>query len=447
MDKGLEKRYGLTTAIAMVVGVVIGSGVFFKADDVLKMTDGNLVLALLAWGLGAFSMIFGALVFAEFAQRIEKSNGIVDYSEMAYGKRFGYLVGWFKGVLYYAPLSAILSWVAALYTMILLGSENPSNSTMTWVLAAIYMIVTYLINYYSPILAGKLQVGSTVIKLIPLTLVAIVGTISGLANGVTVSNFTQAMGSIGSSGGTLATAVVATAFAYEGWIAAVTINSEIRDSKRNLPRALIIGSIIVFLVYVFYFLGIASVLPTSEIIAQGDNAVSMSTTQLFGSTASTILTVFVIISCLGTLNGLVLSCIRIPYSLGIRNQGPMPKLMSVIDPKTNMPVFSAIFAASLSFIYTVLWYCSINETFGRYIGLDEIPIVLIYGLYIFLYVWYMREFKDLGFVKRFVIPVCATLGALIILYGGITNPSIGLYLVVSVAVILLGLLFYRKEEA
>lgn len=446
MDKGLEKRYGLTTAIAMVVGVVIGSGVFFKADDVLKMTDGNLVLALLAWGLGAFSMIFGSLVFAEFAQRIEKSNGIVDYSEMAYGKRFGYLVGWFKGVLYYAPLSAILAWVAALYTMILLGSENPSNSTMTWVLAAIYMVVTYLINYFSPVLAGKLQVGSTIIKLIPLTLVAVVGTISGLINGVTVSNFTQAMSSIGSSGGTLATAVVATAFAYEGWIAAVTINSEIRDSKKNLPKALIIGSIIVFLVYVFYFLGIASVLPTSDIIAQGDNAVSMTTTQLFGGTASTILTVFVIVSCLGTLNGLVLSCIRIPYSLAIRNQGPMPKVLSVVDPKTNMPVFSAMFAACLSFVYLLLWYCSINETFGRYIGLDEIPIVLIYGLYIFLYVWYVREFTDLGFVKRYIIPLCATLGALIILYGGITNPSIGLYLIVSIAVLLLGLLFYRKEE-
>jgi APA family basic amino acid/polyamine antiporter len=88
MENTLEKKYGLFTAIAMVVGVVIGSGVFFKADDVLKMTNGNLILALLAWGIGAFSMIFGALVFAEFAQRIEKSNGIVDYSEMAYGEQY-----------------------------------------------------------------------------------------------------------------------------------------------------------------------------------------------------------------------------------------------------------------------------------------------------------------------------------------------------------------------
>lgn len=445
MERKLEKKYGLPTAIAMVVGVVIGSGVFFKADDVLTLTNGNLILALLAWGLGAFSMIFGSLVFAEFAQRIEKSNGIVDYSEMAYGKRFGYLVGWFKGVLYYTPLSAILAWVAALYTMILTGSDNPSNSPMTWGLALIYLTVIYLINCLAPLLAGKFQVGSTVIKLIPLSLVAIIGTISGLLNHVTFDNFSSAISTIGTSGGTLANAVVATAFAYEGWIAAVTINSEIKDSKKNLPKALVWGAFIVFVVYVMYFLGIASVLPTSAIIAQGDGAIATATTQLFGSVASTILTVFVIISCLGTLNGLVLSCIRIPYSLAIRNQGPFPKKIALVNPRTGIPTYSAFFAAALSLLYTALWYASINETFGRYIGLDEIPIVMIYGLYIFLYIWYIRTFDDLSFGKRYVVPICAILGALVIVYGGITNPSIGLYLIVSLAAVGLGMLFYREE--
>ncbi len=445
MEKKLEKKYGLPTAIAMVVGVVIGSGVFFKADDVLTLTNGNLILALLAWGLGAFSMIFGSLVFAEFAQRIEKSNGIVDYSEMAYGKRFGYLVGWFKGVLYYAPLSAILAWVASLYTMILSGSDNPSNSPVTWGLALIYLAVIYLINYFAPLLAGKLQVGSTVIKLIPLSLVAIIGTISGLLNHVTFDNFSSAVSTMRSSGGTLANAVVATAFAYEGWITAVTINSEIKDSKKNLPKALILGAFIVFVVYVMYFLGIASVLPTAEIIAQGDGAITTATTQLFGSVASTILTVFVIISCLGTLNGLVLSTIRIPYSLAIRNQGPFPKKIALINPRSGIPTYSALFAAALSLAYTALWYASINETFGRYIGLDEIPIVMIYGLYIFLYIWYIRTFDDLGFGKRYIVPICAILGALVIVYGGITNPSIGLYLIVSLAAVGLGMLFYREE--
>lgn len=231
MDKGLEKKYGLPTAIAMVIGIVIGSGVFFKADDVLTMTNGNLVLALIAWGLGAFAMIFGALVFSEFAQRIEKSNGVVDYVEEAYGKKYGYLAGWFNGVLYLMPLSAILSWVASLYTMILFGSSNPTNSVATWGLALLYMLLFYGINYYAAALSGKVQVASTVIKLIPLALVAIIGTISGISTGMTMDNFTTAMKTVGSSSGTLATAVVATAFAYEGWIVALTINGEIKNLR------------------------------------------------------------------------------------------------------------------------------------------------------------------------------------------------------------------------
>lgn len=439
----LEKKYGLWTSIAMVVGVVIGSGVFFKADDVLTLTGGNLILALLAWIIGAFSMIFGALVFAEFAHRIQKSNGIVDYSEQAYGNKFGYLVGWFNGTLYYAPLSAILSWVSAMYIMILFGSDKPDNSSMTWILALIFIVLVYLMNYFLPKLAGKFQVATTIIKLIPLLLIAVVGTIFGLANGVTFSNFSSAASTI-SSGGTLASAVVSTAFAYEGWIVATTINNEIKDSKRNLPRALIIGSIIILLVYVFYFLGIAGVLDTSSIIAEGDNAANISSRILFGNLSATLLSVFVVISCLGTLNGLVISCIRTPYSLAQRNQGPLPKYLSVVNAKTKMPPYSVIYAFILSIIYMIIWYGSLNNWFGTYIGIDEIPIVLIYCLYIFLYVWYIKNFTDLGFWKRYCIPTLAIIGSLVILYGGISNPSIGIYLLISLAVIIFGLLFYRK---
>ncbi len=441
----LNKKFGLWTATAMVVGVVIGSGVFFKADDVLALTGGNLISALIAWIIGAVSMIFGALVFAEFAHRIERANGIVDYSEEAYGKRFGYLVGWFKGVLYYTPLSAILTWVAAMYTLVLFGAPKPDNSPMTWLLAGIYMVCGYALNYFAPILAGKFQVATTVIKLIPLGLIAIVGSVSGLINGVMLENFSMAAQSIGSSSGTLASAVVATAFAYEGWIVATTINNEIIDAKKNLPKALTIGSIIVLVVYITYFLGVSGVLSTFTIVQEGNNAISIAANSLFGGTAAVILTAFVVVSCLGTLNGLIISNIRMPFSLAIRNQGPAPKLLSKVNAKTNMPPFATLYAFLLSVIYTVLWYGSLNNWFGRYIGLDEIPIVLIYGLYIFLYVWYMRNFKDLGMWKRFGQPLLAIGGSLIILYGGITNPSIGIYLAISVVVVLFGLIFYKSE--
>lgn len=442
----VKQRYGLLTAIAMVVGVVIGSGVFFKADDVLTLTDGNLIYALIAWTIGAISMIFGALVFAEFAQRIQKANGIVDYLEHAYGERVGYLAGWFNGVLYFTPLSAILAWIAALYTMVLLGSDNPSNSLATWVLAFVFLIVAYVFNYLAPVISGKFQVATMIIKLIPLFAIAIVGMITGLYNGVTVDNFAMAASSFGRQNGGLAAAVVATAFAYEGWIVAITINNEIKDAKRNLPRALTFGTIIIFIVYITYFLGIVSVLPTSDIIGQGDNSVSLAAKQLFGSFAGSLLTAFVVISCLGTLNGLALSSSRIPYSLALRGRGPKPEWMVETNPKTGMATNAFIFAGGLAIIYLSLWYASINELFGRYIGLDEIPIVLIYGFYVLLYVWYMKNFKDLGFLKRFVVPALALAGALIILYGGITNPNIGMYMIVSVVILLVGLLFYRTDH-
>ncbi len=443
----LSKKYGLITAAAMVVGVVIGSGVFFKADDVLILTNGNVLLALIAWGLGAFSMIFGALCFAEFAGRIERTNGIVDYLETAYGKRMGYLAGWFNCVLYFSILSAILSWVSALYTMILLGSDNPANSTMTWVLAVGYMIAIYTMNYVAPILAGKFQVTTTVIKLIPLSLIAVLGFAFGISNGVFVENMRVAASEMSRSGGTLASAVVATAFAYEGWIVALTINSEIKDSKRNLPKALVMGTLLVFVVYVLYFLGITSMLPVDVILQQGDQAVTMVANDLFGTVGGSILTVFVVISCLGTLNGLALTNSRIPYSLAVRNQGPAPKFFAKVDAKTNMPRHSALGAFVLSIVYLAIWYGSLNNVFGRYIGLDEIPIVMIYGFYILLYVWYMKNFTDLTGFNRYGKPICAILGALVILYGGITNPNVGMYMIVSLIVLGSGLLFYRKEQA
>lgn len=442
----IEKKYGLWTSIAMVVGVVIGSGVFFKADDVLTLTKGNVLLALVAWILGAVSMIFGALVFAELASRIQNTNGIVDYSEAAYGKRFGYLVGWFNGVVYYMPLTAILAWVSAMYTMILLGSDKPDNSIGTWCLALVYMFGIYALNFLAPIISGRFQVATTIIKLIPLGLIAIAGCIYGMVNGVMIENFSAAASAVSSQKGTLASAVVATAFAYEGWIVATTINNEIKDSKKNLPRALIIGSIVVFVVYVSYFLGITGVLPTQQIMAEGNQSVNTAANALFGHFAATVLTVFVVISCLGTLNGLVISSIRMPYALAVRGHGPKPELLVKLNPKSHMPIYSALFALGITVAYTVIWYGSLNNWFGRYIGIDEIPIVLIYGFYIFLYVWYMRHFTDLPPVKRFFIPLMAIAGSLIILYGGISNPSIGIYLIISLVTILFGLVFYKEKR-
>ncbi len=443
----LTKKYGLLTAIAMVVGIVIGSGVFFKADDVLIKSGGNMLIGLAAWIIGAIGMIFGAQVFGQFAQRFEKSNGIVDYTEALLGEKAGYLAGWFIGILYYTPLTAVLSWVSAMYTAGLFKVDNPATGMLTWGLTLFYLVLLYVLNIFSPIIAWKLQVSTMFIKLIPLGLIAVVGTIAGLMNGVVVENIQLATNTVSSSFGTLATAVVATAFAYEGWIIAVSINEEIIDAKRNLPKALIFGTLIVFIVYVAYFLGINSVLSTEAIIAQGDLAASNAATALFGSKAAVLLDVFVVISCLGTANGLVLVSSRSMYSLAVRNQGPMPQTFSKIDDRTGMPIPSAIFGFILTLAYVGIWYGNFNGLFGsKFIDISELPIVLIYVLYSLLYVTAMIKLKDLSFMKRFVIPSLAVIGSAFVITGGIMNDNISYYLVISFAIVLLGLVFYRSTK-
>ncbi|CAH2212599.1 APC family permease [Tepidibacter aestuarii] len=438
----MEKKYGLWTTIAMVIGIVIGSGVFFKADNILMASGGNVKTALIAWIVGAISMIFGALVFAECSNRFERSNGIVDYAEGIVSERFAYLIGWFNAIIYYPALAAVLAWVAANYTAILLNQEG----NFVWIMSAIYMLGIYIMNYLSPILSGKFQVASTAIKIVPLIIIAIVGIFQGVNKGILVENFSTATSAV-TGGNGFAAAVLGTAFAYEGWIIATTINGEIKDSKKTLPKALIFGSLAIVVIYISYFLGIVGIIPAETILEQGDNAVNLAASVVFGSLGASILTTFIIVSCLGTLNGLILGGSRAFYSLAIRGQGIKPEFFSKVDTKTNMPTNSAMASFGLICGYLIIWYMNFAGSFpgGMFIDISELPIALIYAFYIVIYIAFMIKMKDLSTVKRIIIPILALLGASIVVYGGLSKPSVLIDLGISTVVFFSGLLFYRKE--
>lgn len=440
----LEKKYGFWTTVSMVIGIVIGSGIFFKSDNVLMASGGDLTTSILAWLVGAVSMIFGALVFADCSIRFQKSNGIVDYGEALVSDKFGYLIGWFNSFLYYPALAAVLAWVSANYTAVLLNKEG----NFVWIMTGVYIIAVYLLNYLSPLLSGKFQVISTAMKLIPLALIGLIGIYRGLTGGVLAGNFLTTV-SVNSENIGFGVAVLSTAFAYEGWIMATTINSEIKDAKKTLPRALILGSFVTVIIYLSYFLGITGILPISEILSQGDNAVNSAATIIFGDLGASVLTAFVVISCLGTLNGLTLGSSRSFYSLAIRNQGIAPNVFSKLDKKTNIPTNSTLLSLFLVCMFSIVWYCNMNGLFPNqmFIDISELPIALMYVLYIIIYISYIRKLDDLSFAKRYIIPIIALLGSIIVVYGGLSKPSVFVDLGISIFVFLSGLPFYKKIKS
>ncbi|QJB58223.1 amino acid permease [Pseudodesulfovibrio sp. zrk46] len=425
----LQKKYGFWTATAMVVGIVIGSGVFFKADDVLKASGGSLTTALTAWLIGGCIMIVTAYVFSNIATRIERVNGVVDYFETAYGEKAGYMVAWFLTFIYYPTLVAVLAWVSANYTQGLLGWESG-----VWPISVVYMTLFFLLNYFSPVLAGKWQVTSTVIKLIPLALVAVVGGIAGMTSGQTMQNFMQSAQTVAGSGGGLAVATLSTAFAYEGWIIATVINAELKDAKRTLPRALVVGTLAVAVIYMAYYLGISGVLTNDEVLAAGDAAPVQVMGMVFGNAAGTLLTVFVIISCLGTLNGLIMGSARGMFSIASRDMGPCASLFKRVNPKTNSTTHSALLGYVLSAFWLMVWYGNFNGWWGGFMDVSELPIAFLYVIYLSIYLWVMRTFTDLGVIGRFVAPALAACGSLYIIWGASQKDMFITFVVVTLII-------------
>lgn len=441
----LKKKYGLFTAICMVVGIVIGSGIFFKTPDVLAKAGYNALHTVLAWIISGLIMVIIATTFAFLATKYEKVGGAVDYAEAMCGKRYGYYVGWFMSLVYYPAMTAVLAWVSARYTLVaVFGNDDRIFSTECITIALFYLILAYFINTMAPKLAGKFQISSTFVKLVPIAFIAIVGTVIGLVNGTLDANFhyhlTENFATDGKIG--LFPAICTTIFAYEGWIVATSINSEIKNSKRNLPLALCVGTLIIVTAYTLYNLGILGLAGIGAVKTGGTNAAF----DFFGGAMSSIINVLVIISCLGTLNGLMLGGCRGIYSLAARGEGFDPETYAQVDKRTNMPHNSAIFSLMMCavwFVYFIFLSAGVfplgkvnNYAFDS----SELPIITLYALYIPILISMMIKEKELGFVKRFLFPILSILGIGVIIYASIDKHGMGnvWYLIVFAVIMLIG---------
>ena len=425
MNNKLEKKYGLFMAICMVVGIAIGSGVFFKAQDMLNYTNGNIWLGILAFIIGGIVMMICSVVFAKFATKYENVNGLVDYAEAIVGKKYGLLMGWFISTIYYPAMTGVLAWVSARYTLVLFGSQEITGG-LCMTLAGTYLIVIYALNTLSPKLSEKFHISSTFIKLIPLVIMVIVGSIVGLANGNTIDAITSTNNASGSG---LFAAVCAGAFAYEGWIIATSINSELKDSKKILPRALVFGTLLIMIIYILYFVSLTGGATIDELMTEGSPKAFIN---IFGSFGGTLLNAFIVISCLGTLNGLMVACTRGMYSISVRMNNKRSLAISQVDKVTNMPTNSSIIGLLLAALWCFYFYgANLNTTplFGVFsFDSSELPIITLYAMYIPIFIMFIIKEGKKNIFKNIVLPAMAIIASLFMVFCAIYAHGIQPYL-------------------
>ena len=416
----VKKQYGIWTGIAMVVGIVIGSGVFLKAGGVLSLAGGDLRLSLLAWLIGGLIMVCSGFCFAVFATRVSKYNGVIDYVEVATNKKVGYGLAWLMTTFYYPIIASVVALFAGQYFFKMLGVNVGLTDWQNFIFAFVVLALVVVLNYFSPMLSAKFQISATVIKLIPIGVIAIAGLFASLLVGreVGVINaFTQPAENYAVNFGE---AIKKTAFAYEGWVCATAINAELKDSKRDLPRALTFGTIAILVFYIVYYVSLSAFLGNAGTIAQDANAPIAVFQKLMGKFGGVLFSLFIMISCLGTVNGVAISCCRGMYTMSCRGQGICPGKFSKLGKNQSVSALSCVYGFVCMLLMLGVWYLAMHGVWlFKYLGsMDEIICAIIYGVYITLYVYIMKNFKDCNVFVRFVMPIVAIIGSVFFVICG-----------------------------
>jgi len=456
----LKRQYGLFTAICLVVGSVIGTGIFWLPGRVLYEANGHLGIGILAWLVGGTMVATCVYMFSVMARRYEMIHGMVDYAEALVGKKYGYLVGWFFFVMYQTAGYAIIAWITASFTATLAGHENVQNSSFVFGIMAFYMLTIFLLNYFIPKLPMRFHVSSTVARTIPLILMATIGVISGFIfqDSATTAQTTIPNLGEGQTAPTFLGAVFATAFAYNGWQAATAFNSEIKNSKKQFPVALMLGFAIVIVIYIGYYIGVVLAGEPYQLMQNNQLGTRAAFNSVFGDTIGFILIIFVIISGIGILNLCCMGMSRSLYALGRRGIGPIPYKTVIVDKRTDLPLNSMLICVILSAIWAIIifgnhhsWWGYLTDGRQFRFHLPDFYNTLFFTLLIPIFIGFFihnRTNKDLHPFNRLIMPLIAAGGAAFMNYSLISSSWIHatVYYTTGIILAIIGFAFFTPHK-
>ena len=449
----LIRGLGPWAAAAIVVGTMVGTGIFLKPAS-MAQAAGSVGALTLAWIIGGVLSLLGALAVAELGAAIPEAGGTYAYMNRAYGPIWGFVFGWTYSIIgaptSIATIAAGLLQVASfLFPAIAtplhvfhfnsLFTHAPSTFAFTWAqpLAVVAIALITFINYFGVRLGGRVQVVLTIIKVAAVVAVIFIGFFFGKG---TVANLHSASGaSIGHFGlaAGFMTAMAGALWAYDGWINLTFVGSEIKNPERNIPLSLILGVMAVATMFVAMSVACFYVLPFSQ-AAASPHIASDVVARATGADLATWLTIIMMICALGTLNSSILTNARVDYAMA--RDGLFFRIVRGVHPRFRTPanalVFQAILASvlaltgtfdDLSYLYVFLvWIFYAAQTAGLIVLRYKEPNM-------------PRPYKTWGYP---VLPIIFILGALALTVNSLLQrPGRS---TMGVVVMLIGLIFYVR---
>ena len=380
---------GLTLAdtTALVVGTVIGTGVFIKSA-IMAQDAGSPLLVLAAWVAAGLLSLAGALSYAELGAMLPQAGGEYVYLRRSYGELAAFLFGWMRFVVAGSGSIAILGvgFATFLSAIVPLGSVWTSTTyrllgrTMQWqfgdtqlvAIAAIWFFA--IVNCLTVVVGGRVQTALTILKVGGIAIV--VFGIAVLSSSADWSHLAPPADRQGGGAAAFGLAMLAALWAYDGWNNMPMAAGEVKDPGRNVPRALIGGMVAIMVIYCAANLAYFYALPWAEVLTSNSTAhrdalpvATKAAQTAFGDSGGKLMSIAFVLSALGALNGATLAGARVPFAMA--RDGLFAASAGVLHPRTRVPVAAVLMQAA--------WACVLAAS-GTY---DQLTDYVVFASWIF----------------------------------------------------------------
>lgn len=429
----LSKELGVMTAIFTVINMVIGSGIFYKAGQVIQLTQvpGLAIVALL---LAGFIAVAGGFCSAELATSIPNGGGMTDWLTRIYGPRVGFLCGWtFVVVAFPAFAAALMIGFGQQFTLVF-------NLPESYTLAIGVGAATFLtfMNILGTRVGGAVTIVFTLGKLIPVVLMIVFGILKGQEGVAGLTPMVSAGGESTIIG--FGAALLACMYVYDGWLQTSFLAEDMKNPKRDLPIAIVGGLISLIIIFALLFASYMMVLPFEQ-LANSINPATDVATALFGSMGGRFIGVGIMVSLFGTLNANLMLASRLIYSMSQGKVLPGSRYFNQLSKRYRTPIYGNFF---------ILIMVSLFAFSGSYNILTDIATFSIWFFYTLTFLGVIVFRRQEPEIKREVkvplypvLPMFAVLAGIYIQMSYILNST--KIACVSIALILCGVVVYERR--
>ena len=366
----LPRSVGLLGAVAVLVGTTIGSGIF-RVPATVASRLGDPTWFLVAWVLGGLLALFGALTLAELASMYPRSGGVFAFLEEGVGPLPAFLFGWSQLVVIRAAALGAIATIFAEY----LGYFIPLSPRAVQYVAALVILAVGLLNYVGVKRAGAVMNVATIAKYGAMVLLVLLAFSSGAGE---ASHF--ASNGTGFQLSLMGTAIVPIMWAYDGWADLTYMSGEVKDPNRTLPRALIIGTLLIIAIYLSVNAAYLYLVPIGEMAGQPLIAsTAANRIPLLGGAGGAMIAAVVMLSTFSSVNGSMMTSPRIFFAMADR--GLFFKGIARVSPRFQSPSAAIWLATGLGVTYVL--FNNFQQLADKFVlGIWPFYIVAVVGVFL-----------------------------------------------------------------